>query len=141
MPAMTVERATTLIESMAYKPGWRFTVEDFTHRFQDTVLVKVIMPARNWNAAEAPDYPTEVDSPAAFHLPVGDCDCDEAVLYRLAELLLRFESHEMREALRVPDGLGNWHAPFHPHRLDAMHAWAARTGAADIAGDLTFGVI
>lgn len=136
MDACTAKR---VIESMIYKPGWRFEVADRTDRHQDTISVRVHYPARDFDIAYAPDYAKEITPSAKFPIMVGDCDCEDALFYKLiTEVLYKIEDHEMREALRIMRG-GEWYAPFHPHNTDSMIAWSSRHGT-PVAADLLFGV-
>lgn len=131
---MHVATAIRLIDGVIYKPGWKFTADDHTKRFEGAVLVHVVYPAQNSDRPEAPDYTTPISggARASFPVLVGDL-VDELGLYRrLLEMLLHVEEHEAREFFRVEPTM--W-APFHPHNIDGMMRWGA-----GVERDLTFGI-
>jgi hypothetical protein len=132
--------AKRIIETLTYKPSYRFEVIDFNARIEGAIAVRVTFTAPNYSAKFAPDYPEQVTPNPTFPLLILDCDCPDELLYRLiTEVLIPLEEHEIREALRAHRG-GEWHAPFHPHNHDAMHAWAARRGT-PIERDVHFGAL
>jgi hypothetical protein len=130
--------AARLINAMIYKPGWKITATDNTHRFEGTVKVDILYPAFDSGSNALPDawekgYPEEIGggARASFNIMVADCgdDCD---MYRkVIDVIMEIELHEAREFLRVlPTG---W-APFHPNRADGMKRWGTPQA------DLLFGV-
>ncbi len=134
---LTYEQAAELIGSMIYKPGWTFTTEPW-NRFENTLLLHIGLQIPNFNAEFAPDYAGPLMTvDRKFPLCYGLCDDPDTLLYQITEAIMAIEAHELREAMRVPDGRGNWHAPFHPHNLATMQAWAARSGEPVLA-DLAF---
>lgn len=131
---MHVLTAIRLVEATIYKPGWTFTPEDHSDRFEASILVHVIYPAQNSDREQAPEYPTPISggARASFPILVGDVP-DEVELYRrLLGAILRIEEHEAREFFRAGPTL--W-APFHPHNIGGMHRWGA-----GVDRDLTFGI-
>lgn len=134
---MDVRSAVDLINnSLVYKPGWTFTAEDHSNRFEGTVKVRVDYVARNSNRDQAEEnYPEEITTYATFALVVIDCD-DESLVFQLLDVIGKIELHEAREFLRLKPTM--W-APFHPHRVDGMRRWSARTGE-PLVGDLQFGI-
>lgn len=128
---MKISSAIELINSLIFLPGWKFTAEDHSNRFEGSVRVRIDYPARNSNRDQAVSgYPEEIQTYASFPLIVENCD-DVAVYRKIVEELVKIETHEIREFLRVSSTM--W-APFHPHRIDGMHRWG------DVDGDLKFGV-
>jgi hypothetical protein len=141
---MEIPTAIKLVDQLVYKPGWTFTAEDHSNRFEGTIKVRVDYPALNSNRDQAADgYPEEITTYASFPILVGDCADDLRLYRRLLAAIIEIEAHEAREFLRVP---GTFWAPFHPHRLDGMHNWHAMASAPDtdvmqgLAGDLQFGI-
>ena len=137
---MDVSSALCHLDQMIYKPGWTFEASDLTDRFEGTIALRVHYPARNYNRDQAPDYPQEITPSAVFPLVVGDCEDVHRLYRKVHGVIMRIEDHEAREALRHPDGLGGWEAPFHPHRLDTMARWAELTGG-DVEADFMFGAL
>lgn len=141
---METQTAITLVEQMIYKPGWHFTAEDHTNRFEGTIKVRVDYPARNSNRDQAGNgYPDEIKTYATFPILVGDVDSDLRLYRRILSALVHIEEHEAREFLRVP---GTYWAPFHPHRLDGMRNWHRMEHDPDaeimqgLSSDLQFGI-
>lgn len=134
---MDVRSAIELVNnSLVYKPGWTFTATDHTNRFEDTIVVRVDYPARNSNRDQAAEgYQEEIMTYASFPLVVKDCD-DESLMFQILDAIGKIEMHEAREFLRLAPTM--W-APFHPHRVDGMRRWSARTGE-PLVGDLQFGI-
>lgn len=128
--------ASAIVNSMIYMPGWTFTAEDHSNRFEGTIKVRVDYPALNSDRAMAPDYPQAIDTYATFPITVGDCDDATDIYYKMIQALTDIWIHETREFLRDPASL---EAPFHPHRLKGMTRWAQATGT-PIAADLQFGI-
>lgn len=134
---MDIQSALKLVnESLVYKPEWKFTAEDHSNRFEGTITVRVDYPARNSNRDQAENgYPEEIMTYAVFPLVVVDCDV-ESLTYKILESIIKIEAHEAREFLRVEPTM--W-APYHPHRVDGMKRWSARTGE-PLVSDLQFGI-
>lgn len=122
---MRVHEAIALINEISYKPGWTFTPEDYTKRFEDTVLVKVGYPAPNSDAEFAPDYKQDVlpVARAQFPLIVGDVTNRLEFYRRIMDIILKIEEHEAREFFGVDRTY--FDKPFHPHTLAGMQAWCA----------------
>ena len=134
---MEAKSAIKLIHDVIYKPGWVFVARDHTGRFEDSITVRIEYPARNSNRDQAvAGYPKEINTYAEFPLVVKDCT-DEDLYAELLRMIMSIEEHEAREFLRVEPT--QW-APFHPHRVDGMRRWAARTGRTDLRADLQFGL-
>lgn len=134
---MEIRSALDLINSLAYKPGWLFAAEDHSNRFEGTVKVTIHYPAQNSNRDKAEEgYPESIMTYACFPLVVAECAAVEDLVFQILTAIGRIEMHEAREFLRVEPTL--W-APFHPHRVDGMKRWAARTGE-PLVSDLQFGV-
>jgi hypothetical protein len=127
---METRTAVTLANAVIYKPGWRFTAREHEN-FEGTIVLRVDYPARNTNRDQAPDYPDEFDAAAEQPIVVADCPDDTTLYFRVLTVVLRIETHEARESLRVTPTM--W-APFHPHKIDGMKRWG------DVEGDLTFGI-
>lgn len=134
---MNVASAVELINnSLVYKPGWTFTATDHTNRFEDTIVVRVDYPALNSNRDQAADgYQQEIQTYASFPLVVRDCT-DEDLFFQVLTAIGKIELHEAREFLRLKPTM--W-APFHPHNVDGMKRWSARTGDR-MVDDLQFGI-
>lgn len=128
---MNVSSAVRLVNELVYKPGWSFSAEDHTNRFEGSIKVRIDYPAMNSNRDRAEHgYDEEIKTYASFALIVQDCD--DITLYRkLLDRIIQIEIHEAREFLRVEPTF--W-APFHPHRIDGMQRWGA------VENDLLFGV-
>jgi len=128
---MNVASAVRLVNELVYKPGWAFTAEDHTNRFEGSIKVRIDYPAMNSNRDRAEHgYDEEIKTYASFALIVQNCD--DITLYRkLLDRIIQIEIHEAREFLRVEPTF--W-APFHPHRIDGMQRWG------DVESDLLFGV-
>lgn len=119
---MRVESAIRLIENLTYRPGWKFEATDYTKRFEDSIMVKYTFPAYHTERELAEQgYPSHTDeSWAQFPMQVGNCNSDVELYRRALRHILKIESHEAREFLRVKP---TYWAPFHPHRTDGMTAW------------------
>jgi len=117
------DTAKVLIEQVIYKPGWKFEVTDFSHRFEGTIMVKVTYPATNSDRDQAPCFSEQIEggARASFGLACGDCN-NPMDLYRtmLTDVIMPIELHEAREFFRIPPT--NW-APYHPHNLTGMKEW------------------
>lgn len=133
---MDTEQAVATVNSMVYLPGWTFTAQDHSNRFEGTITVRIDYPALNSNRDQAPDYPEAINTYATFPITVGDCDDETDLYYKMIGHLMDIWAHETREFLRVP---GSLEAPFHPHRLKGMRRWAQKTGT-PMAADLQFGI-
>lgn len=131
---MEVQTAMNLLEQVIYKAGWQFRIEDHTARFEGTVLVHVVYPAKNSDREEAPDYEGDVEggARASFPIVVGDILVVETLYRRMFDRLMEIEQHEAREFFRVLPSL--W-APFHPHNLGGMERFGE-----GVDRDLTFGI-
>lgn len=128
---MNVDSAIQLVNSIIYRPGWKFTATDHTNRFEGTIAVRIDYPARNSNRDQAAQgYPEEIQTYAEFPMIVLDCD-DIAIYRRLVQKISDIETHEIREFFRVQPTM--W-APFHPHRIDGMRRWG------NVEEDLKFGL-
>lgn len=149
---MNTDTAIALIGNMVYKPGWEFTAEDNTGRFEGSIKLTVRYPCVDSNRDRAAaGYPETDESGTATMRPDGkarasyvlmvcDCDDDVALWHLVAQMIMNIEEHEMREFLRITP---TYWAPFHPHRSDGMKRWAAVTGKPVehiVATDLTFGL-
>lgn len=139
---MEVKTALRLIDNVVYKPGWKFTAEDHTKRFEGTIRVRVDYHAPETGRENAEQgYPEEIDTYAEFPIMVADITSDVCLYRRLLDAILRIEQHEAREALRVEPTF--W-APFHPHAVGGMKAWAASHNLAqpaELEADLSFGIV
>lgn len=128
---MEIPSALELVRNVIYRPGWEFTAEDHSARFEGTITVKISYPSRNANRDQAAiGYPQEIQPNATFPLIVADCDA-ESLYRKILAAILKIEEHEAREFFRVNPTC--W-APFHPHRLDGMRRWGA------VEYDLLFGI-
>ena len=134
---MDVRSAIDLIGQLTYKPGWTFTAEDHTSRFEGTITVRIDYPAYNSNRDQAEGgYAESIMTYAVFPLVVSECASVTDLVFCLLEAIGRIEMHEAREFLRVAPTM--W-APFHPHRVDGMKRWSERTGE-PMVSDLQFGI-
>lgn len=117
---MRVDSAIHLIENVMYKPGWNFTAEDHTNRYEGAVKLRIDYEAQDTSRDDAFEgYPHHIKTYASFPLIVADCD-DTMLWRRMVESIALIDSHEAREFFRVrPTG---W-APFHPHQIDGMKRW------------------
>lgn len=128
---MEIASAVELVRHVCYRPGWEFTAEDHSARFEGAITVKISYPTRNANRDQAPQgYPTEIQPHATFPMVVAECDA-ESLYRKLLACILEIEEHEAREFFRVSPT--HW-APFHPHRLDGMRRWGR------VDHDLRFGI-
>lgn len=133
---MEIASALDLVHTVVYKPGWEFIATDHTSRFEGTITVKVVYPARNSNRDQADaGYPEEITTYATFPLVVADCD-DESLYLQILQAIVKIETHEAREFLRIKPT--NW-APFHPHRVDGMRRWH-KMMSQPLIDDLQFGI-
>jgi hypothetical protein len=127
---LEVESAVRIINSLVYKPRWRFVASDNTARFEGGVLVRIHYPAYQSERSDAPRYGTRIMTSATFAFQCLDFD-DVEVYRTVLRFVLRIEEHEAREFLRVRPTM--W-APFHPHRQGGMHRWG------NPESDLMFGI-
>lgn len=134
---MLIPTALKLIQSIVYKPCWRFEVEDHSRRFEDTILVTIYYPARNSDRDQAPQYSRPIEARASFPIIVGDVRSSIELDYRILQCIVAIETHEAREFYRR--GLTMW-APFHPHRIDGMERWQRQTPYDPPTADLMFGI-
>lgn len=135
---MEVKSAVRLINELVYRPGWTIEAEDYTKRFEGSVMVKFTFPAYHTERDLAEQgYPSYTDeSWAKVPIMVGDCPDDAELYGRVLDCIRKIELHEAREFLRVKP---TYWAPFHPHRVDGMRRWAKRSGE-DIGEDYRYGV-
>lgn len=135
---MDTQQAVTMINTILYKPGWRFEASDHTNRFEGTVNVTITYPAFDSGSASIPEawregYSTRIapdGARASFSIVVGDTD-RVGVQRRLLNVIMDIEEHEAREFLRDPS---SGEALFHPHRIEGMNRWG------NVSHDLQFGL-
>ncbi len=128
---MMIQSAIDLINNIVYKPGWKFSVEDHTNRFEGAIKLRIDYPACNTDRDCAREgYQEQIETYAHFPVIVADCD-DEELWRRVLGCIAEIDEHERREAFRIKPTF--W-APFHPHQIDGMARWG------DPAGDLKFGI-
>jgi hypothetical protein len=142
---MHINTAIALIEGITYKPGWTLWAEDFTKRYEETVLLHLNYSAPDTDVKYAPEYAVFVPGGARanFAIMVGDCDDPMSLYRKVFEVLMRVEYHESREFFSVNGEY--FDKPFHPHTMGGMKNWAAAQAAnadADplVFADLAFGV-
>jgi hypothetical protein len=123
--------AVNLVNAIIYKPGWTFTAEEHTNRFEGAIKVRIDYPARNTNQDQAPEYPEEIKTYASFPLVVADCD-HYSLLRRVLEVIFDIEMHEAREYFRTSPDMD---APFHPHTIAGMKRFGT------MVDDLKFGIV
>lgn len=130
---MTLQESIDLINSMQYRPGWTWTAEDYSKRFEATVKVMVMYGAYMTEEAYAREgYPVyKEDIRASFCLSIRETDTEEVILRMLFDKLMEIEEHEAREFFRRKSDM--W-APFHPHKLESM------TRYGKFGTDITFGI-
>lgn len=118
-------------EKIHYKKGWTIsaTLED---RFDSSIRLHIEFEAPSWDQEYAPDYEVSVWPHREQILPIWP-DTDEFQLeLRVFQQIMEVEHHEAREAFRIgPD----FHAPFHPHKLEGMKAWG------NPEADIKFGAV
>lgn len=133
---METSSAVQLVKALKYKPGWTIDAESAESRFEGTIWVRFTFDTyRSERHLAALGYPEVVkDLRTRFRVIVADVDDDAELYGRVLDAIVRLETHEAREFLRVAPT--NW-APYHPHRVDGMKRWAKRTGE-PIEADLTF---
>src|SRR6266496_2242118 len=94
---MRVDTAVKLVNDLVFRPGWKITAEDYSHRHEGTICVSFEYDTRNF---------------------VGDdMDTAEELYFALLKRIERINSHEDREALRVAST--KW-SPFYPHKVDGQ---------------------
>lgn len=131
---MEVQSAVDIVNTqMIYVPGWEFTAEPFTDRFEAAMQVRVNYPViRTDREVMRAGEVVPFTATAAFPIV---CDFNDMVgLARciIDNVLVPIHLHEAREGLRF---LPTFWAPFHPHRVDGMNRWG------DPNGDLMFGIV
>jgi hypothetical protein len=135
---MLVPSAVALInESLIFLPGWKITAEDYTSRHEGCVALHIGAPSYETNRSEAMlGYPVENEPHAVVMIQVTpEMDLVD-LFYLVLSKIIEFQTHEFREGMRVkPTG---W-APFHPHKIDGIHRWCARSGEHTAEKDLSFG--
>lgn len=134
---MFISTAIELVSQLVYKPGYMFSAEDHSRRFEGSILLRIDYHAPASERGEAPEYGREIDTYATFPLVVRDCD--DIDLYRaIIDCIMQIEEHEAREFLRVSPTM--W-APFHPHNIDGMKRWQAKQIMSPrLIDDLKFGI-
>jgi hypothetical protein len=135
---MDVTTAVDLINGTAARPGYTHRAFDYTHRQQDTIVIRIGQGAcQNSSILIDGAYPETIDGGliADFAVYVGDWHDIADATYGLIGAYLAWDTHELREFLRQPDGT----APLHPHRRDGQRAWAARA-LSTITDDVAYGV-
>jgi hypothetical protein len=140
---MRVASAIALIENLVYKPGWEILVEDYTHRFEDTICVTMCCDTYRSERDQAEQgYPEAIRPRASFCIPVGDITDDVGLYRALLSKIIAYETHEAREFLRVKPTM--W-APFNPHQTAAMERFATTpaecTCKSSVGADLAFGMV
>lgn len=122
---MEISDALSLInDGVVYRPHWKFSAADHTNRFEGAIKVRVDYRAPQTNRDAARDgYQEKIDTYATFPLLVADCPDPNTLLRRLLDSIIEIDIHEARELLRVPSL--DFEAPFHPHRVAGMQAWAS----------------
>lgn len=129
---MDVETARALVEHIIYKPGWKFTTEPHTRRYQDAFKLRIDYPAQNSDRDQAPHFPEAIEPYAEFVIVVGQT-CGEKELWKqILTAVMEVEEHEAREFFRIAP---TYHAPFHPHHMSGTMAWGTTPEK-----DLLFGV-
>lgn len=127
---MKVPEAIALVNTLVLRPDFHVSAEDYTNRFEDTICVHVTQDTRSSNFEDAPSYETLIGARAAFPVTVSTMTENDLVR-AVIEILIRFETHELREFTRRFDDLV---APFHPHTVEGMNRWG------DPSGDLLYGL-
>lgn len=117
---MLTDEVVELCDHLAYRPGWKITATDYTHRFEDSVKLEISIKGPDWSYP--PDYDVIVDGVYnGVVLGVGRLNRHQ-VLREVFAHVERAESHENREAFRILIG-DKWVAPFHPHTIEGITAW------------------
>lgn len=135
---MEISSAVALVNQLVYRPGWTIEAEDYSNRFEGSIMVKFTFPAFHTEREHAAKgYPSHTDSSwAKFPVIVSDCTTDDELYFKILQEIGRLEMHEAREFLRVQPTM--W-APFHPHRVDGMKRWSAKNGT-PVGDDFRYGV-
>src|SRR6266496_3339296 len=94
---MRVDTAVKLVNDLVFRPGWKITAEDYSHRHEGTICVSFEYDTRNFVRAEAPDYPTVITATAQQAIVVDDMDTAEELYFALLKRIERINSHEDRE--------------------------------------------
>lgn len=119
---MNVNSAIALVDNIVTEPGWTFEATDYSHKFENSICVKVVYVTRNANRDQAEKgYAQEVTGEAKFAIMLDECPDDIALYYKIiTKACLCIKEHEVREFFRIKPTM--W-APFHPHRADGMQRW------------------
>lgn len=121
---MKVDVAVDLINGIQYLPGWKITAKDDTNRFEGSVTVRIDYPAIETDRSNAKvGYEKKITTYAEFRMIVQECPDQESVLFKVLQKIMEIHEHEARETFRIGPGLD---APFHPHYIAGMRAWAHR---------------
>jgi hypothetical protein len=136
---MLIESAIRLIDMLVFFPGWTFTAEDHSKRFEGTICLTIQYEARETGRENAEqDYPEKINTYAKFPIMVGDINTPEELYRRVLQCIIDVQIHEAREALRVAP---TYWAPFHPHALGGMQAWMTTKDQPHyFSDDLKFGI-
>lgn len=127
---MEASKAISLINNLAYRPGWELRAREVPTDLRDeygmpeTVIVfSYSLRTLNSNRVEALNgYPTgEVTIGDAMPLDVALIDTEDQLTYAVFLRLMEKELHEGQEFLRRKDQ--GMRAPFHPHRPEGREAW------------------
>lgn len=131
---MKTETAITLINQLSYKPGYRFEAHDYCHRFEDTICLTIHCPTWSTDRKDAQkEYQgAELDLRTKFLIQVGEFTSQEELFRAVLDQIIKLETHEAREFLRVGDT--KW-APFHPHKAEGQRLFG------DVAGDMAYGLV
>lgn len=134
---MEIASAIALVDTIVYRPGWKFTARDHSKRFEGTICVRVDYVAQETAREQAAKgYPVDNTPYAEFPIIVRDLDTN-GLYGEIMKMILEIESHEAREYFRVAPTF--W-APFHPHRIDGMKQWAEQEATVNVRPDLQFGL-
>jgi hypothetical protein len=116
--------AAKLVNSAAFHPDYQIIA---TPVFGQSLVLQV--QHRTYDSSDIDhwgQYYRRVTIGPTYDLEVADLD-EDGVLFGVAQKLLEFQGHEIREFLRVQRG-GDWVAPFHPHTRNGRDNWEKRGG-------------
>ena len=121
--AVTADQAVAIINTAAWRPGWRVTAQRAVIGGSD-IWVQVRMDTYDSSdITPGGSYSRPIVIGPMLPLDVTGLTRDQ-LLYAVLQLVLFVDEHEHREFLRVRDENGQWVAPFHPHRPDGRDKWA-----------------
>jgi hypothetical protein len=112
---MDTGTAIATIKDLVFRPGWEFECEPFTHRFQNTLKLRVRYTAISTDRDAARNgYPEELATFADKVIMLDECETVEHLMVQVLTFIREIDFHEATETLRLRTA--DYDAPFHPHR-------------------------